>query len=98
MSLGPSEVIVVVLVALIVLGPDKLPVAARQVGKFVSEIKKLSASFQDQAAEALGVEGEKTDRPATPAPSRTDTNGFRLIDGGIKPPPEPRDDPDSEGD
>jgi Sec-independent protein translocase protein TatA len=34
-NLGPEKLMMVLLVALIVLGPDKLPNAARQVGRYL---------------------------------------------------------------
>ncbi|HEX3623615.1 MAG TPA: twin-arginine translocase TatA/TatE family subunit [Acidimicrobiales bacterium] len=46
-SLGPAEILVILLVALIVLGPNKLPGAARQVGKTLAEVRKWSQSVQD---------------------------------------------------
>ncbi len=47
-NIGGMEVVVVLLLALIVLGPQKLPVAARQVGRAINEIKRISRSFQDE--------------------------------------------------
>ncbi|NIR34626.1 MAG: twin-arginine translocase TatA/TatE family subunit, partial [Actinobacteria bacterium] len=45
-NLGGMELLVILLVALIVLGPTKLPEAARQVGKAVNELRRLSSGFQ----------------------------------------------------
>ncbi len=59
---------VVLLVALLVLGPDKLPDAARQVGKAIGELRRLSSGFQAEMRDALKepVEGKPTtSRPAT---------------------------------
>ncbi|MDQ2826622.1 MAG: twin-arginine translocase TatA/TatE family subunit [Actinomycetota bacterium] len=47
-SLGPAEILVILVVALIVLGPSKLPDAARQVGKTIAEVRKWSQGFQDE--------------------------------------------------
>lgn len=47
-SLGPAEILVILIVALIVLGPKKLPEAGRQVGKTIAEIRKWSQGFQDE--------------------------------------------------
>ncbi len=52
-NLGAMEVLVIFLVALIVLGPTKLPEAARQVGKAVNEVRRLSGGFQKEMREAL---------------------------------------------
>ncbi len=52
-NIGPAEVMVVLLIALIVLGPSKLPDAARQVGRALGEMRKLSSGFQAEMRDAL---------------------------------------------
>jgi len=52
-SLGPAEILVILIVALIVLGPKKLPEAGRQVGKAISEVRKWSQGFQDEIRGAM---------------------------------------------
>lgn len=52
-NIGPAEVMVVLLIALIVLGPSKLPDAARQVGRAIGEMRKLSSGFQAEMRDAL---------------------------------------------
>lgn len=47
-NLSGSEIVVILLLALIVLGPEKLPEAMRRAGKTYAEIKKLSSGFQDE--------------------------------------------------
>lgn len=53
MSLGPGEVLVVLVVALLVLGPDKLPRAARQMGRAVAEFRRFTRSMQSEVDKAL---------------------------------------------
>jgi Tat protein translocase TatB subunit len=43
-----GEVIFIMLLALILLGPRKLPEIARTMGKFMAEFKKASNEFQSQ--------------------------------------------------
>lgn len=38
----------ILLVALVVLGPNKLPHAAQQVGRFISEVRRVAASFKKE--------------------------------------------------
>lgn len=52
-NVGAPEVLVILLVALIVLGPDKLPDAARQVGKYMGEFRRVSSGFQDELRNAM---------------------------------------------
>ena len=66
-NLGGGEVLVIMLVALLVLGPAKLPDAARQLGKAVAEFRKVSGGFQRELRAALEVEPEPT--PAAQVPS-----------------------------
>jgi TatA/E family protein of Tat protein translocase len=44
MSLGPAEILVILVVALIVFGPKRLPEVGRQVGHAMRELRKM----QDQ--------------------------------------------------
>ncbi|HUR19084.1 MAG TPA: Sec-independent protein translocase protein TatB [Acidimicrobiales bacterium] len=52
-SIGPAEILVVLIVALIVLGPARLPEAARTVGKAVSELRRATAGLQSEVREAF---------------------------------------------
>ena len=45
---GPLELLVILVVALIVLGPAKLPEAARSVGRGVRELKESLAGDDDE--------------------------------------------------
>jgi sec-independent protein translocase protein TatB len=53
LNLGAGELLIVFLVALIVLGPNKLPEAARQMGKIAAELRRLSGGFQAEMQAAL---------------------------------------------
>lgn len=52
-NLGSGELLVIFLLALIVLGPTRLPDAARQVGRAVTELRRLSGGFQREMREAM---------------------------------------------
>lgn len=52
-NLGGGELMVILLVALLVLGPAKLPTAAKQVGKVMSDFRNMSAGFQREMREAM---------------------------------------------
>jgi len=49
---GP-ELLVILLVALIVLGPDKLPDAARKLGRLMAEVRRISGGFQAEMRDAM---------------------------------------------
>jgi sec-independent protein translocase protein TatB len=52
-NLSGSEIIFLLLLALIVLGPEKLPEAVRKFGKVYGEVKKMSTGFQSELKSAL---------------------------------------------
>jgi len=83
-NVGGMELVVIGLVALIVLGPDKLPGALRQLGHVVGELRRVSRGFQTDLREAMHEAERDVERqrraaedatragaPATNAPSGT---------------------------
>lgn len=61
LNIGGGEVLIILLVALIVLGPTKLPDAAKQAGKAMSEFRRLSSGFQRELKEAMDDVSIETD-------------------------------------
>jgi sec-independent protein translocase protein TatA len=53
MNIGPMEVIIIFVVALLVFGPAKLPEIGRQVGKAVREFRRFQSSFQNDFRDLL---------------------------------------------
>ncbi len=47
-NLQGGEIVMIMLLALVVLGPEKLPDAIRKAGKAYAELKKMSSSFQHE--------------------------------------------------
>jgi sec-independent protein translocase protein TatB len=47
-NLSGSEVIIILIIALVILGPDKLPDAMRRAGRTWAELRKLSDGFQEE--------------------------------------------------
>ena len=47
-NVGGGEILVILVIALIVLGPDRLPEYARQAGKYLNEFRRISSGFQDE--------------------------------------------------
>src|SRR5206468_2744268 len=55
-SLGPMEIMVILVVALLVLGPKKLPEAGRQVGKAMAEFRRWSNEIQGEMRSAVSTD------------------------------------------
>ena len=72
LNLGTGEVLVILVVALVVLGPDKLPGAARQAGRWVGELRRLSSGFQSELRDALQEPVDHTPRSAASVPPPKD--------------------------
>ena len=59
-SLGPAEILVILVVALIVLGPNKLPQAGRQLGKALAEVRRWTTDMKSEIKTVVDFE----DRPS----------------------------------
>lgn len=52
-NVGAGELLVILLIALIVLGPDKLPETARKVGNVMGELRRMSSGFENEIRAAM---------------------------------------------
>jgi sec-independent protein translocase protein TatB len=52
-NFSPEKLLLVGIIAMVVLGPHRLPQAARGLGKLVSEMRRMSSSFQSEVSDAL---------------------------------------------
>ncbi|QYG92917.1 twin-arginine translocase subunit TatB [Iamia sp. SCSIO 61187] len=87
-NIGGGEMLVIFLLALLVLGPERLPKAMGQVGRAVAQMRKLSSGFQDEIRRAMDPmdapfrPGEQT--LSGPVPSVTDE--VRVVSAGTDEP------------
>ncbi len=63
-GIGMPELIIILVIALLVIGPQKLPELAKSLGKGLAEFKKASDDFQRNIQEEARKAEEK---PAAPA-------------------------------
>lgn len=54
-NVGGPEVLVILLVALVVLGPQQLPKAVRSVGNVMAELRRMSNGFQEEIRSAIDM-------------------------------------------
>ena len=52
-NFSPEKLFLVAIIALVVLGPHRLPHAARNLGRFMAQLRHMSSSFQDEVRGAL---------------------------------------------
>ncbi len=52
-NLTGSEIIVILLLALVILGPEKLPEAMRKAGRAYNELRKMANSFQSEVRSVI---------------------------------------------
>lgn len=57
-DIGPAEILVVLVVAIIVFGPDKLPQFARQAGRFVRTARRMMDDAKSDLAAEMGDDFE----------------------------------------
>src|SRR5580704_11080687 len=53
-TLDPAKLLVIAVVALVVLGPDKLPSAVRKISSLARDLQRLRASLHEQVRETVG--------------------------------------------
>jgi sec-independent protein translocase protein TatA len=63
-NIGAPELIIILVIALLVLGPGKLPEVGASIGKSIREFRKASADIQD----SVKVDMSPLPTPAAPAP------------------------------
>src|SRR5207247_8999638 len=68
-GIGMPERLVILVVALVVLGPKRLPEVARSLGKAMAEFRRQTADVIDEFQVQAMLEEEPPKRPAKPAPA-----------------------------
>lgn len=54
-GVGAFEFVLVLLIAMIVLGPDRIPVAMRTLGRWVRQLRKLASDFRQEFDEEISI-------------------------------------------
>ncbi len=92
MSLGPEKIILILVVALIVFGPQRLPEIARQVGAMMRELRRMQDSVRGELEQVLhpdftapDADGRTVDVGTGAAASVEDTDHAVLAPGSYGP-------------
>ncbi len=72
-SIGMPELIIILVIALIIFGPRKLPELGKSLGKSINEFKKASTELQNTLEQEIKLEEQKEEkaRAAAVAPPPT---------------------------
>ncbi len=62
-GMGPLEIALIAALALVVFGPDKLPELARQIGKVLGDIRRISMEVTSEFQRSIAVDEPGTARP-----------------------------------
>lgn len=65
-GIGMPELIIILVIALLVIGPNKLPELARSLGKGLAEFKKATDDFKQNIQE----EAQKAEEKSSPTPEQ----------------------------
>jgi len=73
-GIGPEELMLVALLALLVLGPERLPKVMRDLGRFVGDMRRTSDELRNEFLNAdklleAGTASSNTTPAPTPAPA-----------------------------
>ena len=76
LNIGPQELILILIVALVVVGPQRLPELGRTIGKTLREFRKIQDDVKDTLKFDLNEGSEPYVRPRqTPRAPRSESNG-----------------------
>jgi Tat protein translocase TatB subunit len=68
LGIGPEEIILIALLALLVLGPERLPKVMRDMGRVVGDLRRTSDELRDEFLNADKLlEGKPSSSTAAPA-------------------------------
>ncbi len=72
LGMGPMELMLILVLALIIFGPGKLPEIAGQVGKVVRDFRRTTSELSSEFSRTLSLEVEERRATTPPAEAQTD--------------------------
>ncbi len=98
-NIGPGELILILIIALVVLGPGKLPDVAASLGKSIREFRRAATDITDAgkldatASSSHAAASTATPPPPPTGPASNDADAHSATQGGspggVEPAPDP---------
>ncbi|MGC8512458.1 MAG: twin-arginine translocase TatA/TatE family subunit [Acidimicrobiales bacterium] len=85
LDLSPDKLAMLALVALVVLGPNRLPQAARSLGRFVAAMRSMTSTFREEVSGALDSSGVNLSDLADLHPANIRRNVVGTVTGMLDP-------------
>ena len=77
LGLGWSEMLIIGVVALIVIGPKDLPIVMKRLGQFTGQIRRMGSEFQREINKTTGLDEVRNLRNAITSPLKQTTDQIR---------------------
>jgi sec-independent protein translocase protein TatB len=77
LGIGWTEMLVIGVVALIVIGPKELPALMNRIGKFAGTVRRMGSDFQREINKTTGLNEIKSLRDSVTAPLKTTADAIR---------------------
>jgi sec-independent protein translocase protein TatA len=86
-SIGMPELIIIMVIALIIFGPRKLPELGRSLGKSINEFKKASNELRSTLEEEIRLDEQKEQRAKIAAEQKSAIAGAEVTAPATSPSP-----------
>ena len=87
-SIGMPELIIILVIALIIFGPRKLPELGKSLGRSLNEFKKASTDLQNTLEQEIKIEEQKENVAKAKAEEKTASSAFDNHDDQDGAPPQ----------
>ncbi len=87
-SIGMPELIIILVIALIIFGPRKLPELGKSLGRSLNEFKKASADLQNTLEQEIKIEEQKESAAKAKVDESTASSAFPRDDDHNAAPPQ----------